>query len=177
MKLNLKNPLLPVLRRNLTAAAVVCALAGMVGQVSAVTLTWDANGIAADVTNGAGTWDTSATTWWDGTANFAWTNGDTAIIGTNPLSGAGATINFTNAVDISALGLVVNDNGNTTNLTVAAPLAGLMKFTIGTGGITANDGITISQKVFMGGDQAWTRSATGNGALTFTGDVDADLVL
>ena len=47
MKPNLKNPLLSVLRRNLTAAAVVCALAGMAGPVFAATLTWDANGTGA----------------------------------------------------------------------------------------------------------------------------------
>jgi fibronectin-binding autotransporter adhesin len=164
------------LRTTLLNAALVTAIT-QGSALQAGNLTWDANGITADVTNGAGAWNTTAPNWWDGAANVAWTDGDTAIIGTNPLSGAGGTINFTEAVDISALGLVVNDNANATNHTLAAPLAGSMKFTIGTGGITANDGITIAQKLFMGGNQSWTRSATGNGALIITGEVDDDLVL
>jgi fibronectin-binding autotransporter adhesin len=164
------------LRTTLLNAALVTAIT-QGSALQAANLTWDSNGIAADVTNGAGTWDNTATNWWNGAANVAWTDGDTAIIGTNPTSGAGGTISFAAGVDISALGLVVNDNGNATNHTLAAPALGSMNFTIGTGGITANDGITISQKFFLGGDQSWTRSATGNGALTITGEVDDNLVL
>lgn len=164
------------LRTTLLNAALITAIT-QGSALQAASLTWDANGAAADVTNGAGTWDTTATNWWDGAANVAWTDGDTAFVGTNPLAGAGGTINFADAVDISAFGLVVNDNGNATNHTLAAPATGSMKFTIGTGGISANDGITISQKVFLGGNQSWTRSATGNGALVITGDVDDDLFL
>ena len=164
------------LRTTLLNAALVTAILPGTG-LRAGNITWDANGTSADITNGAGTWDTTGLNWWDGITNVVWTDGDTAFIGANPVSGAGGTINFAAGVDISALGVVVNDNGNATNYTLAPPAAGSMNFTVGTGGITANDGITISQKIFLGGDQSWTRSATGNGALTITGEVDDNLFL
>lgn len=118
MKLSHSN-----LRTTLLNAALVTAITQGTA-LQAASLFWDANGLAPDVTNGEGTWDTIATTWWDGATNVAWTNGDIAIIGTNPVSGAGGTISFAEAVDISVLGLVVNDNANTTNHTLAAPALG-----------------------------------------------------
>lgn len=178
MKLNRTNPLFGrfFAGTTLTTTLVITLTALFQPSVQAANLTWDANGPTADVTNGAGNWDTSSVNWWDGSTNVTWSDGNTAVIGSNPLSGAGGTINFADAVDISALGLTVADNGNTTNHTLASPTVGTMALTIGTGGITANDGITISHPFFMGGDQAWTRSATGNGALTITGNVDDNFV-
>ncbi len=176
MKRNRTNPLFAgFFRRNILAPAIVCSLAGFTA--SAANLTWDANGVAADVTNGAGSWDTTGLNWWDGATNVAWTNGNTAIIGTNPVSGVGGIVDFTDMVDISVQGLQVADNGNTTNHTLAAPVSGSMKFTVGADGITAADGITISQDIYLGANQSWNRTAGGNGALTVTGVMDDDYVI
>lgn len=178
MKFNRTNPLFGRLfaGNTLTTTLVITLTAFFHPTSQAANLTWDANGPTADVTNGAGNWDTSSVNWWDGSTNVTWTDGNTAIIGANPVSGAGGTINFSDGVDISVLGLTVADNANTTNHTLAPPTSGAMVFTVGTGGITANDGITITQPFFMGGNQAWTRSATGNGALTITGNVDDNFI-
>ena len=178
MKLNRTNPLFGRLfaGNTLTTTLVITLTALFHPASQAANLTWDANGPTADVTNGAGNWDTSSVNWWDGSTNVTWTDGNTAVIGANPVSGAGGTINFAEGVDISVLGLTVADNANATNHTIAPPITGSMVFTVGTGGITANDGITITQPFFMGGNQAWTRSATGNGALTITGSVDDNFI-
>ena len=42
-------------------------------------LVWDANGSAAGVVGGTGTW--GASTWWNGAANQGWASGDNAIFG------------------------------------------------------------------------------------------------
>ncbi|OYV01069.1 MAG: hypothetical protein CFE26_23300, partial [Verrucomicrobiales bacterium VVV1] len=57
--------------------------------LEAATLTWDASGIATTApTDGAGTWDTSAVNWNNGSGDVAWpnTNADIAVFGS--LNGA-----------------------------------------------------------------------------------------
>jgi fibronectin-binding autotransporter adhesin len=61
--------------------------------LEALTLTWDASGIATTApTDGAGTWDTSAANWNNGSGDVAWpnTNADIAVFGS--LNGAAGTV-------------------------------------------------------------------------------------
>ena len=74
------------LHRVLMRAAVACgvvvsALALARVPAAAATLTWDANASSTGPQDGAGTWNTTTSNWWNGTTNVLWTNGDDAIFG------------------------------------------------------------------------------------------------
>ncbi|MCU0749549.1 MAG: autotransporter-associated beta strand repeat-containing protein, partial [Akkermansiaceae bacterium] len=177
MKINRSNPLLSRDFR-ITRLFVQSSLAFVVSMTSflnAADLVWDANGATATITNGAGTWDKTATNWWDGATNVAWTDGNTAVIGSSTVAGAGGVINFTDTVDITVASLKVGLNGNATKYTLSPPTTGSMKFTVNSG-ITAEDGITINQPIFWGGDQTLLRTSSGAGALVITGSLDDDFI-
>jgi autotransporter-associated beta strand protein len=53
--------------------------------VPSVSLTWDANGTGASVTDGAGQW--ASNNWWNGTANVAWGDNNDAKIGSGGTGG------------------------------------------------------------------------------------------
>ena len=175
MKHNRKNPLLRLISPSSTRAAMGVFFASALMAVAS-NLTWDANGVAPTVTNGAGVWDTSSLQWWNGADTVAWTNGNTAIIGTNPVAGAGGSISLVDQVNIAVSGLQVADNGDSTNHTVALPASGTATLSVGAGGIAAADGLTIAAPVLLGADQSWSRNAGGNGALTVTGALDDNFV-
>ncbi len=65
----------------------------------AATLTWDADTGTGGPQNGAGTWQTGiGALWWDGAANTTFTDGDTAIFGTNTTGTSAYTITVVNTV-------------------------------------------------------------------------------
>jgi len=71
---------------------LITLIGGAVGSAMATTLTWDSNAVTApNPSDGPGTWST-ASSWWDGSANVTWNSStpDTAIIGCN--QGAAGTI-------------------------------------------------------------------------------------
>ncbi len=61
--------------------------------VAATTLTWDANGTGASVTDGGGQW--AGNTWWNGAANVNWADNHNARIGSG---GSGGIINLNEVV-------------------------------------------------------------------------------
>jgi fibronectin-binding autotransporter adhesin len=90
------------LRQILGVSAMALAIsAGNIG-LHAATLTWDADTLTTAAQDGAGNWNTTTNTWWDGVANVTWNNAtpDAAIFGAG--SGAAGTVtvpsNTTNTV-------------------------------------------------------------------------------
>ena len=58
---------------------------------SAQTLTWDVNSTSTGAQNGLGTWNTSLSNWWDGSANTTWSNSATSIAHIGVLGGTTAS--------------------------------------------------------------------------------------
>ncbi|WP_193212083.1 beta strand repeat-containing protein [Luteolibacter marinus] len=81
-----------------------------VNVLTPATLTWDANTGAAGPQDGAGTWDTTATNWWDGSGNVAFSSSDIAVFG----AGSGAAGTITQSGPITAGGLTFDAAGSGT---------------------------------------------------------------
>jgi fibronectin-binding autotransporter adhesin len=136
----------------------------------ASTLYWDANGVTAGQTDGAGTW-LSTNQWWNGSANTTWASGDAAVFG---LGGAGGAVSLASPTTLESLTL-----GFYTGT-----------YTLGTAGqaITLNNGInkfggqtgdvTISSPLILAGAQTWTNNSIGainlGGATTLSGNLTID---
>lgn len=125
-------------------AAAIASLA-FVGPAGAQTLTWSGTGSF----NGPGTWNSSNSNWWNGTANQTWTTGNTAAFGVS--TGTGSTVTVSGSV--SAGGIVFNP------LSVSGNTAG-SSFTL-TGGTI---GIGGGNSILSSGTLAGTR----NGLHTIT---------
>lgn len=89
-----------LLLRLAVAGLSACAVTTLNSQ----TLTWDASTASGGVQNGAGTWNTSGTNWWDGAANTSWVNGAAAVaqFGT-PGSVSGSAISVAEDIQLAEL--------------------------------------------------------------------------
>ena len=131
---------------------------GALPVASAASLSWDQAGSGA--LGGTGTWDTSATNWWNGTADTNWaTNtvtGDTAVF-------AGTAGTVTLGAAINALGLQFTTSG----YTITGGTLGL-----GRGGIDASSltggTATLGSNLQLSGAQQWNVGAGGTLAVTGT---------
>lgn len=142
------------------------------------TLTWDGNGAAANLTDGAGGWQ-NPSQWWSGTSNVNWADGANATFGNG---GTGGAVSLTGP--ISAKTITFNAFSGT--------------YTLGTSGqaLTLSSGITTSatsgavtilSPIVLGSTQSWTNNSAsaltasnaisgsagltkaGTGTLTLTG--------
>ncbi len=113
-----------------------------------ITLTWDANGTAANHTDGAGAW-LDANKWRDDSGNTGWTNGVAANFGNG---GTGGAVTLGNHITTSSLAF----NSFTGTYTLQAT-----GFTL-----TQNGGITISPNA---GNVSFRGTAIGAGSLTISG--------
>jgi autotransporter-associated beta strand protein len=124
-------------------------------------LAWDANGVTAGQTNGAGAW-LGSNLWWDGVANTDWVSGSDAIFGGAATSGGSVTL----ASPTTANTIIINQHTGT--------------YTLGSSGqaLTLNGGIdktsssgalNIVSPVVLGADQVWNHEA--NGDITVTGAI------
>jgi autotransporter-associated beta strand protein len=128
----------------------------------AATYTWDANGAAAGVTDGAGTWNTTAgnNVWWDGAVNSSWSNSGphdaifgssngvagTVVIGTaivvrnltfNPASSGnyvlqGAANTAANSITLSGAAPTITTNASATIAALVNSTNGFVKEGLGT---------------------------------------------
>jgi hypothetical protein len=116
-------------------------------------LTWDANGTNALLTDGAGDW-TAANQWWNGTTSATWASGDDAIFGNG---GAGGAVTLTSPTRVNTLAF--NAFSGT--------------YTLGSGDqtMTLKNGITknasgtgvaaIISPITLGAAQSWTNHSAG----------------
>lgn len=127
-------------------------ITNVTGQVTSITasltlvpmtsLTWDANGTSAGVTDGAGLWQSNS--WWNGTSNVPWIDNNNVQIGS---AGAGGVINFgevmVNNLTLSNFsgnytlngGVLTVESGLSFNTSGFARLSGLIR---GAGSLTKN---------------------------------------
>ena len=142
--------LLPSLRRLLLATAVALMLGERVSVVHAqTTLTWGATG-----GGGTGTWDTSASNWFNGSTAVPWTQGDSAIFG-----GTAGTVTLGTAITAQDLTFGTNGytvTGNSLTLGVSS-----------TPTVTLGAGISATISSIVAGSNGLT--VTGGGTLTLTG--------
>jgi autotransporter-associated beta strand protein len=126
------------------------------------TVTWDANGTTAGVTDGPGAWLTG-THWWNGTSTVPWVSGMDAVFGVSGTGGA-VTLSATTAAN----SITVNAyTGGNYNLGSAGQV-----LTIGSGGITLNSGaraVTFTSPINVGANQTWTNNSAGQ--LTLSGSL------
>lgn len=122
-------------------AGVVAAITTLafVGPSHAQTLTWSGTGSFL----GPGTWNSSNSNWWNGTANQTWTAGNIAAFGVS--TGTGSTVTVSGSQSVS--GIVFNP------LSVTGATAGSI-FTLTGGTIGIGDGNSI----LASGTQASSRS-------------------
>jgi fibronectin-binding autotransporter adhesin len=146
------------------ACAILLLMAAM--PAAAATLTWDADTVTVGIQDGNGTWTTGGTNWWDGSANQAWANGDSAIIGNGGISAALPLITVSGTVTLSELTFASNGQ----------PTFGLYEIAGGT--LSFNSGSAI--KVNQARDSAATTgnlqrskisSAIAGANLTITSDI------
>jgi autotransporter-associated beta strand protein len=122
------SPCRAVLGRKIFAGSLLSfgIALGAFSHAHAASLSWDQTGGGA--LGGDGTWDTTATNWWNGASDVAWatntTAGDTAIF-----AGTAGTVTL-GATNINALGLTFSTPGYT--------IAGASTLTLGAGGIDAS---------------------------------------
>ncbi len=182
MKYRAPLPHLPLALKQTVAAVLIplLVLTGSPVSLQAADYYWDqdgdSSGNALSGTNlgGAGTWDLSASAWWDGlSTNLAWPNlSDTAIF-----TGTAGTVTL--GENITAGGLRFNVNGytiapSTTQTLTLAPAAGFVSpvIAVNNTGFGTN-GATIS--AILAGTSGFTKTGNGTlrltGANTFSGDV------
>jgi autotransporter-associated beta strand protein len=165
------SPTLSWIRRHLKTPVTGLIMASFTlwtAQVKGASYFWDPTASGNGNTGGAGLWDTTSGSWYDGSLNIAWPNlADTAIF-----QGAGGAVTLATAVNAGGLTfnsggyslsgstltllspagvpspiLAVNNNGFGTNrVLIAAPLAGTAGFTkVGNGTLVlsgANTGLS-----------------------------------
>lgn len=125
------------------------------GSLSAQTsLQWDANGTTAGVTDGTGTWSTSAANWWTGSTTQVWNNAgnNIAVFGNAGVVATAAGTNITVSGTVNAAGLQFNEIDLTTNTSNRSYIIG------GSGIINLANGALIQFN-----DKS---SNTGNGRIT-----------
>lgn len=131
---------------------------GAIPAASAASLSWDQAGSGA--LGGTGTWDTSATNWWNGTADTNWatntTTGDTAVF-------AGTAGTVTLGAAINALGLQFTTEG----YTLTGGTLGLGRGGIDASALTSGT-TTIGSNLLLSGAQQWNVGAGGTLAVTGT---------
>lgn len=116
-------------------------------------LTWDANGSGALRTDGAGDW-TSASQWWNGTANATWVAGDDAVFGHG---GDGGEVNLSSPIRVNLL----TYNAFTGTYTLGASgqaitlESGIAKNASGTGAAA------IISPIILAAAQSWTNDSAG----------------
>lgn len=158
-----------------TFGALLCLL--FAGNLSAQSLTWDANGDTTNVIDGGGTWNTTNYNWWDGSDNVQWDNAanNIAIFGNNTVVG---TDEATSTVTVSG---TVNAGGLR-----FARIAGTYSYRLTGGTIALTDGaviqvddnttststagrLTISSSL-SGNDISFTKSGGGTSYTTLSGN-------
>lgn len=78
-----------------------CLLAG--SPAVAQTLQWDANGTDAGVTDGAGTWNTTDSRWWNGSSTVVWNSNAIALFGNGGALGTTSTITVSGTIQAAGL--------------------------------------------------------------------------
>ena len=145
---------------NFLAAANVLQSLTVVRTVPLV-LTWDANGVSANRTDGGGVW-LGANQWWDGTADLSWESGSNAIFGSG---GTGGVVTLASPTSVN------NITFNSFTQTYALGSVG-QAITLNNG-ITKNAGagiVSIASPLILGGAQTWVNSSAT--ALNVAGTLD-----
>jgi autotransporter-associated beta strand protein len=127
-----------------------------------ITLTWDANGTTAGLTDGGGAW-LDDNKWRDDNGNTNWTPGAAAIFGN---SGAGGLVTLASPTTVGSL--TFNSFTGTYTLGSTANAITL------NGGITKNAGsdiATFASPLILGGPQTWTNEG---GSLTTADNATID---
>lgn len=118
------------------------------------TVTWDADTGSAGPQDGSGTWNTTNSNWWSGTANVPWSDLNFSVFG----SGGSGPSTITLANGISTSGMTFNGGNYTLTNSGGESLA------IGPAGISNTGNTTLS--VPLVGTSGLTK--TGSGTLTLT---------
>lgn len=140
----------------MTVLAAVLALSLPVAP--AQSLQWDANGEGSEVTDGAGTWNTTNTNWWNGSTNVSWDNAanNIAIFGNGGDMGL-ATGSSTVTVSgiVNAGGLEFNPLANMISSTTSS-----RAYVLSGGTINLSEGASILMR-------SMTSTSSSNSRLTF----------
>ena len=152
-------------------AVLVLGFTNLAG-VSALTLTWDGQGINSP-SDGSGTWDTSTSNWYNGSLSLSgtWSDGSDALFGAGTAGGYTVTL----GASVAPAGI----SFATPNYTIAPDAGGSYVLTVGGNGITANASATVNAPLALSADQTWTAAAgqaltvggviSGSGGLTVNG--------
>ncbi len=136
------------------------------GIASASTVTWDANTTTTGAQDGAGSWTTSGTNWWIGTANTTLGTSDTAVFGAG---GTAGTVTVDSNVTVGNLSFsgtyTLGSITGTNTLTLGGSGGtGVGIIAMSIGGVTINSSIVNSGTLIIGS----ATSSDYNG-LTLTG--------
>ena len=125
-------------------------------------LSWDSDTATAGAQDGAGTWNTSNTNWWNGSSNVSFTSGSNAVFG-SPASGAAVAVD---AGGVTAGTLTFNAVGGSSYTFTGGPITASSVIKNGTNGVrfdNANNfsAITVNNGANSQSDGALRLGASG----------------
>ncbi len=137
----------------------------------AANLTWDADTATTGVQDAAGTWNTSNTNWWNGTANQSFTSGDNVTFGT-PASGAAISVD---AGGVNVGNLTFNTTGASSYQFTGGSITGGALVKSGSSGLRFDNANSFTSVTINGGPNSATdgairlgnANALGTAAITF----------
>ena len=149
----------------------------MPGALSAqATLSWDSNTTTAGAQDGAGTWNTTNTNWWDGAANVSFTSGSNVIFG----SPAAASNIAVATGGVTAGSLTFNVVGTSSYTFTGASITGGALTKNGTNGVRFDNANTFTSVTVNAGANSQSdgalrlgnANALGTAPITFANTAD-----
>lgn len=134
-------------------------------------LIWDADTATSGVQEGAGTWNTSNTNWWDGAANLSFTGGDNVTFG-SPATGSAINVD---AGGVTAGNLTFNVTGSSSYQFTGGSITGGALVKNGSNGLRFDNANSFTSVTLNGGPNSATdgairlgnANALGSAAITF----------
>ena len=140
-------------------------------------ITWDSSTSTTGAQDGAGTWNTSNTNWWDGASNVSFTSGDNVIFGA--ASGAAGAITVDNA-GITAGNLTFSQTGSSSYAFSGGSITGGALVKNGTMGVRFDNANSFSSISISAGPNSQSdgafrlgnANALGTAPITLTNTAD-----
>lgn len=118
-------------------------------------LTWDSDTVTAATQDGAGSWNTSNTNWWNGSANVSFTSGSNVSFG-SPTAGATITVD---AGGVTAGSLTFNKVGNSSYTISGGSITGGALIKNGDNGLRIDNANTFTSITVNAGPNSATDAA------------------
>ncbi|HTL73654.1 MAG TPA: autotransporter-associated beta strand repeat-containing protein [bacterium] len=165
MKTNVGKKLASIALVTLTT---LCATAG--------NLQWDSNPSTAGAQDGSGTWDYSTQNWTNGTANVAWTDGNTPVFGNGSGAASSGVFTVNLAVNPTVTNMTFNSAGTGNSYLITNGAITLLTAGSAVDSINVSSGVSaeINSIITTTGSSTANVRAAGGGYLKLSGGTAAN---